>query len=84
MGDRSIQGRLGEGFGGLHIENIDANTTATEQFTEERTVAGKNVFVSPEGAQQLDAGADKSWTLHVNGSTWDRLKAQISEWRDGK
>ncbi len=84
MGDRSIQSRAGEGFGGLHVETVDANSTQTEAFTEERTVARQTVFVSPEAAQALDAASDRSWSVHVNGTTWQRLKAMFDEWRAGK
>lgn len=83
MADRSIQSRISEGFGSLHVDTIDANTTPKEQFTESRIVDGKELFLSPEGASQLDAAADRSWTVHVNGSTFERLKAALDEWRAG-
>lgn len=80
MGDRSIQSRAGEGFGGLHVDTVDASSKQTEVFSEQRVVDGQTVFLAPESAQQLD-GSDRNWTVHVNGSTWDRLKAAIEEWR---
>jgi hypothetical protein len=84
MGDRSIQSRAGEGFGGLHVDTLDANTARTESFSEPRTVDGQTVFVTPEGAQALDLAADRSWKVHVNGTTWQRLRAAIDEWRAGR
>ena len=65
----------------MHVETLDANSSQTDAFSEPRQVDGQAVFVSPEGAQALDASEDRSWTVHVNGSTWDRLKALIDEWR---
>jgi len=84
MGDRSIQSRAGEGFGGLHVDTVDANTTQTATFSEQRTVAGQTLFVSPEGAQALDLANDRSWSVHASGTTWQRLKAAIDEWRSGR
>ena len=84
MGDRSIMSRAGEGFGALHVETVDANTTPTEAFTQARVVDGQTVFVSEEGAQALDLATDRSWSVHVNGNTWQRLKATIEAWRSGR
>jgi hypothetical protein len=84
MGDRSIQGRAGEGFGGMHVDAIDANSRQTEQYTEARTLGGAKVFVSPESAQKIDlelAGGNRDWTVHASGNTWQRLKAAIDELR---
>ena len=65
----------------MHVDSVDANSAQTEAFSEPRTVDGQAVFVSPEGAGQLDASTDRAWTVHVSGTTWERLKAAIDEWR---
>ena len=81
MGNRSIMSKSGEGLGSLHVDSIDANSTATESFSEERVVDGQTLFLSPEGAQALDLATDRTWSVHVNGHTWDRIKDAIDAWR---
>lgn len=79
MGDRAIRGSDGLGMGSLHFESVDANSKATEQYTERRVVDGQTVFLSPEGAEKLDSLERGQLSVAVNGTSWDRLKAAIDE-----
>lgn len=84
MGDRSIQGRLGEGMGSLHLETFDASSKQTGSYSEERVVDGKAVFLSAPDAEHLDAAlasGDRSWTVHTAGGAWERIKAALDEFR---
>ena len=84
MGNRAIQGFSDGGiYGAAHPEQIDANSAATPQYTERRTVAGKAVFMTAEDATKLDAAMvepERTWTVAPNGHTWDRLKDALHEW----
>lgn len=82
MGDRAIHGGH-LGMGGLHFEAVDANSKPTAQHSEQRTVDGKSVFLTPDDAAKLDRlkadGDPGQFSVAVKGTTVERLKAAFDE-----
>jgi hypothetical protein len=81
MGDRAILGNRsdGVGMGSLHFDKLDANSKLTETFSEPRTIANKTVFLTKVDAETFDAWTDRSVTVQTNGTTFERVKAALSE-----
>jgi hypothetical protein len=55
-GDMRIKANIDGGLGGAHklSDPIDAHSQKSGDFTEGRNIQGKQVFLTPEGAQALD------------------------------
>lgn len=56
-GDMRIKSNIDGGLGGAHklADPIDAHSKKSGDFTEARSVTGKQVFLTPEGAQTYDS-----------------------------
>lgn len=81
MGDRAILGSRsdGVGMGSLHLDKLDANSKLTESFTEPRTANGKTVYLTKSDAETFDGWTDLQVSVQTNGTTFERLKAAISD-----
>ena len=55
-GDMRVRSNIDGGLGGAaRTEDIDAHSSQAGDFTERRSISGKDVFFTPEGAQRYDA-----------------------------
>lgn len=94
MGDRSILGSAGSGFGSVStIERLDANSVATQQYSEPRTITSKDafgatstkeVFLTKADAETFDRWEKPNVSVNVNGTTAQRIKAAITEFLEGR
>lgn len=66
-GDMRIKHNVDSGFGGgaRQVRDIDAHSTKSGDFTEARSVSGKQVFLTSEGAQYFDSLKGKDYRFEA-------------------
>jgi hypothetical protein len=82
-GDLNIRGVVGFNSPGVEaakIGRIDANSTKGGDFTEQRQVGGKDVWLTPAGARALDEAQAKGGDGTVFDMKVEKDAGWLSQW----